>query len=97
MKLIVVIEDEFNRGLIDIFFFFKHKTAYEMRISDWSSDVCSSDLQKNRIEKLRLIPVAVVAEDRDDRMTGTELAREADGAGDIDAAGPAEAEPFLLQ
>src|SRR3546814_10618961 len=28
------------------FFFFKQKTAYEMRISDWSSDVCSSDLQK---------------------------------------------------
>src|SRR3546814_2241113 len=27
-------------------FFFKQKTAYEMRISDWSSDVCSSDLQK---------------------------------------------------
>src|SRR3546814_3327631 len=26
------------------FFFFKQKTAYEMRISDWSSDVCSSDL-----------------------------------------------------
>src|SRR3546814_7298966 len=30
-------------GLI---FFFKQKTAYEMRISDWSSDVCSSDLQR---------------------------------------------------
>src|SRR3546814_6658421 len=30
---------------VDIFFFFfKQKTAYEMRISDWSSDVCSSDL-----------------------------------------------------
>src|SRR3546814_3105135 len=28
----------------DCFFFFKQKTAYEMRISDWSSDVCSSDL-----------------------------------------------------
>src|SRR3546814_4489001 len=28
------------------FFFFKQKTAYEMRISDWSSDVCSSDLQR---------------------------------------------------
>src|SRR3546814_11590546 len=28
-----------------VFFFFKQKTAYEMRISDWSSDVCSSDLQ----------------------------------------------------
>src|SRR3546814_1323823 len=29
----------------DGFFFFKQKTAYEMRISDWSSDVCSSDLR----------------------------------------------------
>src|SRR3546814_20796200 len=31
--------------LLFVFFFFKQKTAYEMRISDWSSDVCSSDLQ----------------------------------------------------
>src|SRR3546814_10936333 len=30
--------------LVLLFFFFKQKTAYEMRISDWSSDVCSSDL-----------------------------------------------------
>src|SRR3546814_9242945 len=30
--------------LMFFFFFFKQKTAYEMRISDWSSDVCSSDL-----------------------------------------------------
>src|SRR3546814_13343177 len=30
-----------------MFFFFKQKTAYEMRISDWSSDVCSSDLASN--------------------------------------------------
>src|SRR3546814_2718987 len=30
----------------DVFFFFKQKTAYEMRISDWSSDVCSSDLPR---------------------------------------------------
>src|SRR3546814_19647859 len=29
-----------------LFFFFKQKTAYEMRISDWSSDVCSSDLMR---------------------------------------------------
>src|SRR3546814_3128309 len=29
-----------------LFFFFKQKTAYEMRISDWSSDVCSSDLKR---------------------------------------------------
>src|SRR3546814_8314109 len=32
------------RSVIVVFFFFKQKTAYEMRISDWSSDVCSSDL-----------------------------------------------------
>src|SRR3546814_2260246 len=32
--------------LIWFFFFFKQKTAYEMRISDWSSDVCSSDLER---------------------------------------------------
>src|SRR3546814_6851837 len=31
-----------------LFFFFKQKTAYEMRISDWSSDVCSSDLSRIR-------------------------------------------------
>src|SRR3546814_11392659 len=31
-----------------IFFFFKQKTAYEMRISDWSSDVCSSDLRRGQ-------------------------------------------------
>src|SRR3546814_8070851 len=30
---------------VDFVFFFKQKTAYEMRISDWSSDVCSSDLK----------------------------------------------------
>src|SRR3546814_7451133 len=37
------------------FFFFKQKTAYEMRISDWSSDVCSSDL--DRIEAIVVFPV----------------------------------------
>src|SRR3546814_960340 len=34
--------------MICSFFFFKQKTAYEMRISDWSSDVCSSDLAPER-------------------------------------------------
>src|SRR3546814_3347125 len=39
-------------------FFFKQKTAYEMRISDWSSDVCSSDLL--RIERaLHILEIAV--------------------------------------
>src|SRR3546814_7453022 len=32
--------------VLEYFFFFKQKTAYEMRISDWSSDVCSSDLHR---------------------------------------------------
>src|SRR3546814_6419343 len=35
------------------FFFFKQKTAYEMRISDWSSDVCSSDLPKLPLDVLQ--------------------------------------------
>src|SRR3546814_10056689 len=39
------------------FFFFKQKTAYEMRISDWSSDVCSSDL----FERARDLDFRVVA------------------------------------
>src|SRR3546814_7030482 len=45
-----------------VFFFFKQKTAYEMRISDWSSDVCSSDLVRRprpaRVPLLReIMPV----------------------------------------
>src|SRR3546814_15694683 len=35
------------------FFFFKQKTAYDMRISDWSLDVCSSDLQAGRWHRLQ--------------------------------------------
>src|SRR3546814_540944 len=38
--------------LYGFFFFFKQKTAYEMRISDWSSDVCSSDLKLDAKLKL---------------------------------------------
>src|SRR3546814_1455827 len=59
------------------FFFFKQKTAYEMRISDWSSDVCSSDLiEPQAIEIIAQIimgmdvpfgPPAVVAVQRMDR------------------------------
>src|SRR3546814_8119687 len=37
------------------FFFFKQKTAYEMRISDWSSDVCSSDLEGGYWRIVRLV------------------------------------------
>src|SRR3546814_19700472 len=34
--------------MLILFFFFKQKTAYEMRSSDWSSDVCSSDLKQEK-------------------------------------------------
>src|SRR3546814_5699077 len=55
-----------------IFFFFKQKTAYEMRISNWSSDVCSSDLataalfaarQTERARAETLLEVAVTTAD----------------------------------
>src|SRR3546814_9620668 len=63
------------RGVI--FFFFKQKTAYEMRISDWSSDVCSSDLldreRRDRVER------------------GARLVHEDHVGGDRDGAGDAEA------
>src|SRR3546814_10848872 len=62
--------------VIFLFFFFKQKTAYEMRISDWSSDVCSSDLilQRLRILQARHLdddPVAALLDDR--RLLGAEF------------------------
>src|SRR3546814_3975159 len=56
--------------LFSFFFFFKQKTAYEMRISDWSSDVCSSDL--------RQFPEAGI--DPIDRFMPAEDARDGGGA-----------------
>src|SRR3546814_20917111 len=46
-----------------MFFFFKQKTAYEMRITDWSSDVCSSDLIKVSLLPLDAVPRALAARD----------------------------------
>src|SRR3546814_4734090 len=48
-----------------LFFFFKQKTAYEMRISDWSSDVCSSDLDQS------IGAQAPVAQDLQERFPGS--------------------------
>src|SRR3546814_2645475 len=39
---------------------FKHKTAYEMRISDWSSDVCSSDLQAGVLDPVAQQPLVAI-------------------------------------
>src|SRR3546814_6002107 len=54
------------------FFFFKQKTAYEMRISDWSSDVCSSDL----IGRGVIIPVRL-----NEPLMDTKLASKEAGGG----------------
>src|SRR3546814_12116229 len=43
------------------FFFFKQKTAYEMRISDWSSDVCSSDLVRGAAKHVWMVSIGVAA------------------------------------
>src|SRR3546814_15895331 len=93
-----------------IFFFFKQKTAYEMRISDWSSDVCSSDLVPDedpqqsgdeRIGLLQLVLEHPVA-DHDDRRIGQRRRRghawtsvdQRHFAEDADR--PDDAEPFIL-
>src|SRR3546814_1773559 len=47
-----------------LFFFFKQKTAYEMRISDWSSDVCSSDLPRSVVPE-SIMPGYAFLADRD--------------------------------
>src|SRR3546814_8140970 len=74
-----------------LFFFFKQKTAYEMRISDWSSDVCSSDLRRPSLRDggtALLRPAALAARgraaglsrDRDGLLRGDRRARPGDAA-----------------
>src|SRR3546814_7260742 len=72
-----------------IFFFFKQKTAYEMRISDWSSDVCSSDLPA---------PAKSVAGALNGKPGGADIARHSrtsvrtDQFGELRQCGPRSAE-----
>src|SRR3546814_7435087 len=66
-----------------LFFFFKQKTAYEMRISDWSSDVCSSDLsQLDRTRKNADDYVSNGADERDPRFQTDPIGRQGRHAGD---------------
>src|SRR3546814_7519627 len=53
-------------GFLMCFFFFKQKTAYEMRISDWSSDVCSSDL----VLALQLLTMQEEQEEQEELAVG---------------------------
>src|SRR3546814_3935211 len=72
----------FYGGVISLFFFFKQKTAYEMRISDWSSDVCSSDLEDRFVDAARMVgqdPASApgdpkaIADDRLDQQGGFQV------------------------
>src|SRR3546814_6900153 len=60
--------------LLFVFFFFKQKTAYEMRISDWSSDVCSSDLVLRKGDRLEAVARHVTLQPAERRI---EAGREA--------------------
>src|SRR3546814_9253821 len=65
-----------------MFFFLKQKTAYEMRISDWSSDVCSSDLlRRGRGDDDRIFHRAIFFELTHDLRDGRALLAD----GDVDA------------
>src|SRR3546814_12656774 len=74
-------------------FFFKQKTAYEMRISDWSSDVCSSDLFVTRpLTEERRELLAIVA----DRFLRAARRRSAFGRQPLDLAGYLAAQSLQL-
>src|SRR3546814_5992922 len=59
------------------FFFFKQKTAYEMRISDWSSDVCSSDLASGEVRG----GLALTEPDAGTDLQGIRMTAKRDGNG----------------
>src|SRR3546814_5818737 len=67
-----------------MFFFFKQKTAYEMRISDWSSDVCSSDLRHRRAQ---LVEAHGFALQREPDPGAEEQRQEQQQGGQCDGAG----------
>src|SRR3546814_7683743 len=68
------------------FFFFKQKTAYEMRISDWSSDVCSSDLVNGLGYAVMMMTPAALTEFATGFMLTERLADTAADLHDIDIA-----------
>src|SRR3546814_1406667 len=75
-------------------FFFKQKTAYEMRISDWSSDVCSSDLLEQRVTVGPFVvgPQSLTGAQRADEQLGFEFVR----SQQIDIRVPAEGDAGIL-
>src|SRR3546814_6876328 len=68
--------------MYSFFFFFKQKTAYEMRISDWSSDVCSSDLWAIGAVQGRTNISAYISKFKNLQTQAAGLPPNADGDGD---------------
>src|SRR3546814_6640421 len=78
-----------------VFCFFKQKTAYEMRISDWSSDVCSSDLESEEFpERTEEDQARVVVHRRRNAQRGIEIG---EGFVDQQPAGSAPAREQLAE
>src|SRR3546814_1986907 len=72
----------YDMFLLSFFFFFKQKTSYEMRISDWSSDVCSSDLllaedavplERQRLHGVQHAAVALAVDVLHGELVGAQL------------------------
>src|SRR3546814_10189181 len=74
----------------DCFFFFKQKTAYEMRISDWSSDVCSSDLDWHKTLDFDIMGAVIGVEVLEPYL------EKSDAASVVIIASTAGLEPFLV-
>src|SRR3546814_7624207 len=70
-------------------FFFKQKTAYEMRISDWSSDVCSSDLRSRIVARAGATIERAVDAARDTALAGEKAMRQRCQAGRGERSGQA--------
>src|SRR3546814_8429321 len=77
-----------NHRYFAVLFCFKQKTAYEMRISDWSSDVCSSDLGR--------LPLPVALDDGDDGLAG-DVAAQDENVGLVERPGIQELPPAHLR
>src|SRR3546814_1897676 len=83
--------------IIMFVFFFKQKTAYEMRISDWSSDVCSSDLvllrQTANGAEIALNPCIRATQCRDSTIMESRACRQARYSGDRSSQWPSSPLP----
>src|SRR3546814_14898775 len=67
--------------VVYLFFFFKQKTAYEMRISDWSSDVCSASVEATLPAHTRYVGLAAGESDRPDLQSAKRVVSGGRGVG----------------